>query len=165
MLALRERRAAVKRASRMKTIIWAIVMSSTRARIVQGIARGAMGDQPEMELHCEHKDLRDIMADKPGRSFASVGHSRSAMEYASDPVKDIKIAFAQQAAALLQQHFAQRDFTRLAIFASPEMLGLLRDCLTPDLQQAVICEVAKNLLHESPHDLRRIIAGHVFANS
>jgi protein required for attachment to host cells len=147
----------------MKDMMWALVMSSTQARILQGVAKGAPADMPEIALHSDHKDLREIMSDKPGRSFSSMGPGRSAMEYASDPIKDAKKAFAEQAVTLLQQHFSQHDFTHLAIFASPEMLGLLRDCLTPDLQHAVIFEQSKNLLHETPHDLRRIVTEHLFA--
>lgn len=147
----------------MKDVVWALVMSSTQARIIKGIARGAVDDLAELTLHTEHKDLREIMSDKPGRSFSSVGSARSAMEYASDPVKDAKRAFVDEVATLLHRHFAQHDFTRLAVFAAPEMLGLLRDGLPPDLGHAVIIEMPKNLLHETPHDLRRIVTDHVLA--
>jgi protein required for attachment to host cells len=143
--------------------VWALVMSSTQARILSGIAKGETSGEPELVLHCEHKDLREIMSDKPGRSFSSVGMGRSAMEYASDPIKDAKIGFAKQAVALLQQHFVNHDFTRFAIFASPEMLGILRDSLTPDLTRALIAEVPKNLLHEPAQRLRQIVTEHVFA--
>ncbi len=146
----------------MKDVVWALVMSATQARIIKGIAKGATDDTPELTLDAEHKDLREIMSDKPGRSFSSVGPGRSAMEYASDPVKDAKRAFVDEAVTLLQDHFAKHDFTHLAIFAGPEMLGLLRDGLSPDLKHAVIVEISKNLLHETPHDLRRIVTEHVF---
>jgi protein required for attachment to host cells len=146
----------------MKDVVWALVMSSTEARIIKGIARGAVEDMPEQSIRTEHKDLSDIMSDKPGRSFSSVGSARSAMEYASDPVKDAKRAFVDEVVTLLRRHFVQHDFTHLAIFAGPEMLGLLRDGLPADLQHAVVAEIPKNLLHETPHDLRRIVIDHVF---
>lgn len=146
----------------MKDVVWALVMSSTEARIIKGIARGGVEDVPEQSLHTEHKDLSDIMSDKPGRSYSSVGSARSAMEYASDPVMDAKRAFVDEVVALLHQHLVKHDFTHLAIFAGPEMLGLLRDGLPPDLQHVVIAEISKNLLHETPQDLRRIVTDHVF---
>jgi protein required for attachment to host cells len=146
----------------MKDVVWALVMNSTQARILRGIAIGKSSGAPDLTLQAEHKDLREIMSDKPGRSFASVGPGRSAMEYASDPVKDAKKAFVEQAVDLLHRHFVKDDFTHLAIFASPEMLGLLRDQLPPDLAHAVIVDMPKNLLHETPHDLRRIVTEHVF---
>jgi protein required for attachment to host cells len=147
----------------MKNDVWALVMSSTQARILPSIARGEAADEPELVLHCEHKDLREIMSDKPGRSFSSVGPGRSAMEYASDPIKDAKIGFAKQAVNLLQDHFLNQKFAHLAIFASPEMLGILRENLTPDLARVLIVEVPKNLLHEPAQRLRQIVTEHVFA--
>ena len=146
----------------MKDIVWALVMSSTQARILQDIAKGETGDVPELVLSTEHKNLRDIMSDKPGRSFSSVGPGRSAMEYASDPVKDAKRAFVDEAVTLLHEHFVKHDFTQLAVFAGPEMLGLLRDGLPADLKHAVILEMPKNFLHETSHELRRIVTEYVF---
>jgi protein required for attachment to host cells len=146
----------------MRDIVWALVMSATQARIIKVIARGAFDDVPELVLHAEHKDLREIMSDKPGRSFSSVGSGRSAIEYASDPVRDAKRAFVDEVVILLHRHFAQNDFTRLAVFAGSEMLGLWRDGLPPDLGHAVIVEVPKNLLHETPRDVRRLMTNHVF---
>lgn len=147
----------------MKDIFWALVMSSTEARILQDIAPGRLDDAPELVLTAEHKDLRDIMSDKPGRSFASEGSGRSAMEYSSDPVKDAKRAFVDQVASLLHGHFVKHDFSHLAIFAGPEMLGLLREGLPPDLAHAVVIDLPKNLQHEPPQDLRRIVTQHVFS--
>jgi protein required for attachment to host cells len=146
----------------MKDRVWALVMNSTQARIMQGIAKGENGGAPDLILLAEHRKLRDIMSDKPGRSFSSVGRGRAAMEYASDPVKDAKRAFAEQAITLLHQHFVKHDFTHLAIFAGPDMLGLLRDGLPADLKHAVIIDMPKNLLHETPQELRRIVTEHVF---
>lgn len=141
----------------MKDIVWALVMNSTQARILQGIAKDVTSRAPELTLNTEHKALREIMSDKPGRSFSSVGPGRSAMEYASDPVKDAKRAFVEEAVTLLHQHFVKQDFTHLAIFAAPEMLGLLRDGLPADLKHVVIVEIPTNLLHETPYELRRIV--------
>jgi protein required for attachment to host cells len=146
----------------MKDVVWALVMSSTQARIIKGIAKGTRDEMPELALQAEQKALREIMSDMPGRSFSSVGSARSAMEYASDPVKDAKKAFVDETVALPHQHFAKKDFTHLAILAAPEMLGHLRGGLPPDLQHAVIVEMPKNLLHETPHALGRLVTDQVF---
>lgn len=73
--------------TRMKEGVSALVISATQARIIKNIANGATDNATELVLHARHKDLREIMSDKPGRSFSSVGPGRSAMEYASDPIK------------------------------------------------------------------------------
>lgn len=147
----------------MADIVWALVMNSTQARIIKGIAKGTFPDVPELVLETEHKDLGQIMSDKPGRSFASVGPGRSAMEYASDPVKEAKRAFVAQAIELLHQHFMKHSFTHLAIIAEPVILGMLREDLPADLAAVVIAEMPKNLLHERPQALRRIVSEFVFA--
>ena len=72
---------------------WILLADATRARVLRspespqaGAARVPM--QTIFEAGAEHLPLRDIMADAPGRTFASVGTRRSAMEYHSDPVRD-----------------------------------------------------------------------------
>lgn len=147
----------------MKDIVWALVMNSTQARIIKGITKNTLEEVPELVLETDHKDLGEIMSDKPGRSFASVGPGRSAMEYASDPVKDAKRAFVAQAITLLHQHFVKHSFTHLAIIAEPVILGMLRDDLPADLSAVVIADMPKNLLHERPQALRQIVSEFVFA--
>lgn len=145
-----------------KKIVWALAINATQARILRGVNRTNSPSEPELVLKTEHHNLREIMSDKPGRSFSSAGPGRSSMEYASDPVRDAEKAFAEKAVALLEQHRQAGDFTHLAIFAAPEMMGLLRPALTKGLAATLMAEVPKNLLHESEHDLPRVVADHLF---
>ena len=146
----------------MRGKLWALVLNATQARILRGLTRGGSTSEPELLLQSEHRDLRQIMADKPGRSFESVGSRRSAMEYASDPVRDAERAFAAEVVARLERHREAGDFTRLAILAAPEMLGLIRPELTEGLRAIVVHEEPKNLLHLSARDLELAVAQHVF---
>lgn len=141
-----------------KDITWALVINATTARIVRGLHKDAPPDAPELVITTDHKDLREIMADKPGRSYASVGTSRSAMEYASDPVRDAERAFVLQALAILDLHRLAGDFQHLVVAAGPEMLGMVRDVLPKPLAALVSCEINKNLLHESVQDLTKHLA-------
>ena len=59
--------------------------------------------------------------------------------------------------ALLETHRAKGDFARLAVFAAPVMLGLLRDAMTPGVRAAVVLERDSNLLHEAPKALRATV--------
>lgn len=68
-----------------KPRIWILVADGSRARIVRYDANGKHSD--DLVFEADHKQLKEIMADKPGRSFASMGAKRSAMEYHSDPVR------------------------------------------------------------------------------
>lgn len=79
------------------------------------------------------------------------------MDYASDPAKEDMRAFAAEVVELLDAHRAAGDFAQLAVFAAPEMLGLLRGAMTPGLRATVVLERDKNLLHEAPKALRATV--------
>lgn len=138
---------------------WALVINSAHCRVLRGVS--AKGDDAlgELVLESEVKDLRDIMSDKPGRSFASTGGGRrSAMEYASDPVADHQRAFIRQVIDLLEGHRRAGGFDRLAVFAEHDMLGHLRQLMPQSLRDTVIREVPKNLLHLSEHELAKVVS-------
>ena len=138
---------------------WALVLNGTRCRILRGIS-GRGDDTPaELVLRFEARNLRDIMSDKPGRSFASMGGGRrSAMDYNSDPLVEDQRDFIRQIIALLESHRRAGDFDRLAVFADHDMLGHLRKMIPQSLANLVIREVPKNLLHLSPQELAEAVS-------
>lgn len=89
---------------------------------------------------------RDLKSDKPGRSFASTGTRRSAMEPAHDPHELEKTKFAAKLADALDAAFKQGRFRRLIVIAPPRMLGDLRGHFSKQLSEAVIGEVDKDLM-------------------
>jgi protein required for attachment to host cells len=137
---------------------WALVLNGARCRILRGISGSVDDAPPELVLRSESRNLRDIMADKPGRSFASArGGRRSAMEYAGDPLVEDQRDFVRQIIALLESHRRAGDFDKLAIFAEHDMLGHLRQMMPQALSDMVIREVPKNLLHLSAQDLAEAV--------
>jgi Protein required for attachment to host cells len=70
--------------------IWVLVADGARARIIRELVLGADAGErlDDIVFDAEHKQLREIMSDRPGRTFASQGARRSAMEYHSDPVRE-----------------------------------------------------------------------------
>lgn len=143
-------------------VIWALVMNSENARILRGIHRDGRADEKELGMKHDVQHLRDIMSDKPGRSYASVGSRRSSMEYASDPVRDAQRAFTGRVVEKLHAAHAEGAFDKLAVFASRPMLGYFRDEISPELARVVLCEVDKNYLHLSENDLRHTVAKALF---
>lgn len=137
---------------------WGLAINSARCRIVRGLSDRDDGVPAELVLRSEARSLRDIMADKPGRSFASKGGGRrSAMEYASDPVAEDQREFVRQVIALLESHRLAGEFDKLAIFAEHDILGHLRQLMPKSYRDIVICEVPKNLLHLSEQELPKAI--------
>jgi protein required for attachment to host cells len=144
--------------ARDKSKTWALAINSTRSRILRGLSASSEERQAELVLRSEARNLRDIMSDKPGRSFASRGGGRrSAMEYASDPVAEDQRDFIRQVIALLDSHRRAGDFDKLAVFAEHDMLGHLRQLMPQPLRDMVICEVPKNFLHLSEQELPEVI--------
>ena len=141
-------------------ITWVLVADGARARIVRGLATDAeAADRPEdLVFEIDHKQLREIMADRPGRSFASEGARRSAMEYGSDPVAEQEAAFAGMLLGELERRHAAGEFDRLGIVAEPRMLGLIRQKLSPQLGRTVVKEISKDWTKLPPGELRKAIA-------
>ncbi|TIP03664.1 MAG: host attachment protein [Mesorhizobium sp.] len=141
------------------TTTWVLIADGARGRIVRNLeATGDAADRlHDLTFETDQKQLREIMADRPGRSFASEGSRRSAMEYHSDPVREQEAAFADMLIEQLERRHAAHEFDRLAIVAEPRMLGLLRQKLSPKLSVAVIKEVSKDWTKLSPAGLRRAI--------
>ena len=140
----------------MTRATWGLAIDGARARIVRDLEEELHGAPIPEELGLEvqpHK-LGEIMSDRPGRGHASVGGARTAMEYASDPVREAERAFCEEVLWLLGSHHRRGDFDRLVVAAEPRMLGLLRDRRSREIEAATVAEVAKDYLHLSPADLR-----------
>jgi protein required for attachment to host cells len=142
---------------------WYLVIDSGRARILQGLPAPGAPAGPEIRLSAPVHKLRDLMADRPGRSFASAGGGRrSAMEYASDPVTEERRALVRRALDRLERHRRRGDFDRFVLVAGPRLLGLVREALSPPLKAALAREIEKDLAGLSPaalvEALRREVA-------
>ncbi|SFI52155.1 host attachment protein [Albimonas pacifica] len=131
---------------------WVLVMNSSRARVVRGLPREGSPALPELSMRAPNRRLGELMADKPGRSFASGAPGRrSAMDYGSDPLREHDRDFARQVIAMLEPHRAAGEFRALSIIAAPEMLGHLREAMPPALAAMVRRESDKNIagVHDS----------------
>lgn len=144
-----------------KAEIWILLADAARARVMRNPEySGDMEHAPVetiFEVTAEHRPLRDIMTDAPGRSFASVGARRSAMEYHSDPVRDETRKFAASLLSDIEARFNAGDFDQLVICAPPRMLGVLREVMPNKLTSVVRSEVAKDFTKLPPLELRKLL--------
>jgi protein required for attachment to host cells len=140
---------------------WVLLADASRARVLRAPERAVDGMHAPIETifeaGAEHLRLGDIMADAPGRSFQSVGTSRSAMEYHSDPVRDETRRFAFSLLSDLETRFAAGEFEQLVICAPPRMLGALRDAMPDRIAAAVRSEIAKDFTKLPERELRRLL--------
>jgi len=137
------------------TYTWVIVADSTRARIFNAESSSADLSETEGLLHPESRlHDRDITADLPGRSFDSKGSGRHAMEPPTDPKQELAIEFARTIARHLEASRVKRDYEQLVIVAAPSFLGLLRDQLNSACRKLVAFELNKNLVQQTPEEIR-----------
>lgn len=139
---------------------WVLVADGARARIIRQLHpdRDAEQKLDDLVFEIDHKQLREVMADRPGRSFASQGTRRSAMEYHSDPVQAQEEQFAESLIETLVQHQVAGSFDALAIIAEPRMLGVLRQRLPVSLSGLIAGELAKDLTKLPALKLRTAVA-------
>jgi protein required for attachment to host cells len=109
-----------------------LVADASRARLYLQTQGSAQISLLEEFAHPESRaKAKDLMADKPGRSFSSGGmtEARSAKEYRTDP-KEVEFEkFARELGHRLASHWDAHAFEDLVIAAPPKFLGLLRAAL------------------------------------
>ena len=132
---------------------WALVADGVRARILRELEDGVPEPRPHTELisRSRSQHLRDIMSDKPASDrSAGAGHG-------VDPIRQDMRDFARELVDRLNSHRRAGDFQRLAIFAAPAMLGLLREEMPRAVRDTVILERTRNLVRFDETELREIV--------
>lgn len=126
--------------------IWYLVMNSCRLRILRGLP-GANGPAvTELAMQSGRPFLRDFLRDLSHRKpeQASSGF---------DPVRADTVLFLHEIAEFLIAQRHGNGFAALVLVAPPEVLALWHTEVPGDLQSAVRCEVARNLVRLPARDL------------
>ena len=128
------------------TRTWILICDAARARTFLNLGPNTglelIGG---MTMETEHHRAREIGADKPGRSFESVGMARHAISPRSDPERLEEQRFAASLVSRLDKEAEHASFDKLVLVAPPTMLGDLRAALTPRLAQRVVATLDKDL--------------------
>ena len=94
-----------------------------------------------------HLHARDLMSDRPGRSYESFGGARHALERENDPRQREAVRFARRIARRLDEARRKDEFARLVVVAGPPFLGLLRHAMSKPTKACVAHEIHKDLVH------------------
>jgi protein required for attachment to host cells len=138
---------------------WILLADAHRAEIWERRGDQAPESVRTLEPTTQHQFKRDIGSDRPGRAIASSDGRHAAVEPHVDPLVLEHQHFATELTTVLDQELAAGRFDRLAIFAAPKMLGLLRESRDQKLAKVVVSEAPKDLTKSSPADIRaQIIA-------
>jgi protein required for attachment to host cells len=96
--------------------------------------------------------------DKPGRSFSSVGHGRSAVEQ-TDWHDLEQHRFARVVAEALEKLMRERHVKALVIVAPPRTLADLRQALHKDVKAGIIAEIDKDFTGQPVYEIEKHLAG------
>jgi protein required for attachment to host cells len=138
-----------------KTRTWLLIADGSRAKVFESVgARNVLHEIDDMALAIDLPKSGDILADKPGRTFDSVGAGRHAKENPTDPHRHLKRDFASKVVGELRRAMLANRFDRLILVAPPAFLGDLREELPKDLKDKVADEVTSDLTNTPEQKLQ-----------
>jgi protein required for attachment to host cells len=111
----------------------------------------------ERVLERENPPTREQGTDRPGRSSASVGAARSAMEEA-DWHHLAKERFCEELAEALYHYAHANGFDRLIVIAPAKILGNLRKAFHPEVVERIAAEIPKQMTSHPIAEIERRIA-------
>lgn len=139
---------------------WVVVADSARVRIFDADSRTRQFTEIEGLVHPESRaHERDLISDRSGRAFDSVGGGRHGVSKHVSPHEHEAELFARRIGARLIDGYNAGEFKRLQIAAPPAFLGLLRKQLDANVRGRLDTVINKNLVHEKPDDIARHFFG------
>lgn len=145
------------------TTTWILIADGARARVFANRGPGkGIEAVAGAQFDADHRPDREIMRDKPGRTFESVGETRHAIAPHHDPHRELKRDFSTSLAHMLDEKLAQKSFDRLILVAPPATLGDLRAALSDHVKAVIYAELDKDLTktpeQELPEHLGAVLA-------
>lgn len=141
---------------------WVLIADAARARVFENTGKGTgLTLVQDMTLDAEVLPSHELGADRPGRSFDSVGSGRHAMESPSDLNREQKRHFARRIAVAIADRQARRSFDRLMLVAPPVTMGDLRTALPDKVKTVVTGEVVADLTNTPISELPAHLAAHI----
>lgn len=105
----------------------------------------------------ENPSTREQGVDQPGRTFASAGGGRSAVEQ-TDFHQLEKDRFAADIAGMVARLHRAGDFSELVVVAPPRTLAELRRHFEKDVADMIVAEIPKDLCKHSVSEIGAILA-------
>ena len=146
---------------------WIVVANASRARVF--LREGANGPLVEFDamvnaavrLRTAETETDRLGPTSAGKSVHNTGGAlpNKAYEPPKTPTEHEAELFARSVVASLLQGHQQERFQHLALVASPQFLGLLRQLLDPQLKPLVAWDLNKDYTQLSPMQLQEQLAG------
>lgn len=138
--------------------LWVVVADQVSARVfAREEPRGALREIEDLVHPAGRLHGRELVTERPGRTFESADASRHAMEPPTDPRRYEAELMARQVAEHLYRGRATNAFAELVLVAGPTVMGLLREALDEGTRRTVSREIVKNLPRADAEELRTLI--------
>jgi protein required for attachment to host cells len=135
---------------------WIVVADGAHVAAIE-TAAGETQLHPVRDMHfsTELPATHELVRDRVGRSFESVGRARHAKDGRTDPHRELKRQFAKKIAATLRASLAQGRFEHLILIAPPATLGDLRAACPKPVRERIRAELPQDLVKMAPRKLHR----------
>jgi protein required for attachment to host cells len=139
---------------------WVVVCDGAKALILENTGTRAHPSLKTREV-LQQPDAKtsEIGTDQPGRAFASVGASRSAVEQ-TDFHAQAEQRFLADLAGRLDKALTEGRAKSLTVVAPPRALGLLRQAYSSHVKQALHAEISKDFVKMPVPEIEKHLTGH-----
>lgn len=134
---------------------WIVVADSAHVATIETTA-GDPELHPVEEMHfaAELPPTHELVRDRVGRSFESVGGARHAKDGWTDAHRELKRRFAKRVSTALSTRLAKGRFDHLILIAPPVMLGDLRAAFPKTVRERIRAELPQDLVKMPARKLR-----------
>jgi protein required for attachment to host cells len=133
---------------------WILVANRSGARLFENSGPGKglilLHDIAHVEGHLKNQDFN---ADKPGRSFDSVGEGRHSAEKSQSPTEHETKKFGKELADILNEGRTTNAYESLVLVAEAGFLGVLKGELDNHVSKLVSQTVEKDLAKVADGDI------------
>lgn len=138
---------------------WVVVCDGAKALVLENVGDSKFPNLKTIEvLEQETAPTHEMGTDKPGRSFNSVGHGRSAVGQ-TDWHDQAEQVFLTDLVHRLDAAVAAGKTKSLIMIAPPRALGMIRPCYSHGLKDAVRAELDKDLVKMPVHEIEKRLSG------
>jgi protein required for attachment to host cells len=136
---------------------WIVVADGANARVLEGFGQAdSFKPVPGYSFKSHAPASRDLISERPGRTFNSTGKVRHAIEPRVDPHEQQEEDFLKSLAGHLDKGLRDHSYGDLIIAAPPRALGVLRKHLSDKVRRHVRGELDNDLVKRPDEKIARL---------
>lgn len=134
---------------------WVVVCDGAKALVLENVGDAKFPNLKTRDVY-EQKSLAtsELGTDKPGRSFSSFSHGRSAVEQ-TDWHDQAEQTFLTELAQKLDVAVSSHQVKSLIVVAPPRALGMIRSHYSHAVRAAVRAELDKDYVKMPVHEIEK----------